>query len=81
MSFSFSQNFFLFFTWKLKTHILFVCSFSFLMLYALYFGPDKDSLQVLNTLEEIQERHDAVKEIERKLLDLHQVVIFNSIKH
>lgn len=30
-------------------------------------------LQVLNTLEEIQERHDAVKEIEKKLLDLHQV--------
>lgn len=29
--------------------------------------------QVLNTLEEIQERHDAVKEIEKKLLDLHQV--------
>ncbi|KAI4319851.1 hypothetical protein MLD38_033401 [Melastoma candidum] len=28
---------------------------------------------VLNTLEEIQERHDAVKEIERKLLDLHQI--------
>ncbi|KAM6549064.1 hypothetical protein CsatB_020740 [Cannabis sativa] len=31
--------------------------------------------QVLNTLEEIQERHDTVKEIERKLLDLHQVYI------
>lgn len=30
-------------------------------------------LQVLNTLEEIQERHDAVREIEKKLLDLHQV--------
>ncbi|PON68749.1 t-SNARE [Parasponia andersonii] len=29
--------------------------------------------QVLNTLEEIQERHDAVKEIEKKLLDLHQI--------
>ncbi|XP_051114545.1 syntaxin-132-like isoform X1 [Andrographis paniculata] len=29
--------------------------------------------QVLNTLEEIQERHDAVREIEKKLLDLHQV--------
>ncbi|CAI9090306.1 OLC1v1025053C1 [Oldenlandia corymbosa var. corymbosa] len=29
--------------------------------------------QVLNTLEEIQERHDAVKEIERKLLDLQQI--------
>lgn len=32
--------------------------------------------QELNTLEEIQERHDAVKEIERKLLDLHQVSFF-----
>ncbi|XP_062106147.1 syntaxin-132-like [Humulus lupulus] len=31
--------------------------------------------QVLNTLEEIQERHDTVKEIEKKLLDLHQVYI------
>ncbi|XP_068669423.1 syntaxin-132-like [Aristolochia californica] len=29
--------------------------------------------QVLDALQEIQERHDAVKEIERKLLDLHQV--------
>ncbi|KAF5726444.1 putative syntaxin [Tripterygium wilfordii] len=29
--------------------------------------------QVLNTLEEIQERHDTVKEIEKRLLDLHQV--------
>ncbi|EXC23124.1 Putative syntaxin-131 [Morus notabilis] len=29
--------------------------------------------QVLSTLEEIQERHDAVKEIEKKLLDLHQI--------
>lgn len=31
--------------------------------------------QVLDTLEEIQERHDAVKEIEKKLLDLHQVYL------
>uniref|UniRef100_A0A1D1Z974 Putative syntaxin-131 n=1 Tax=Anthurium amnicola TaxID=1678845 RepID=A0A1D1Z974_9ARAE len=29
--------------------------------------------QVIDTLQEIQERHDAVKEIEKKLLDLHQV--------
>ncbi|KAH7675672.1 syntaxin 1B/2/3 protein [Dioscorea alata] len=29
--------------------------------------------QVMDTLKEIQERHDTVKEIERKLLDLHQV--------
>ncbi|KAL1562387.1 syntaxin-132-like isoform X1 [Salvia divinorum] len=31
--------------------------------------------QVMNTLEEIQERHDAVKEIEKKLLDLHQIYL------
>lgn len=31
--------------------------------------------QVVNTLEEIQERHDAVKEIERKLLDLQQIYL------
>ncbi|KAJ4730013.1 putative Syntaxin [Melia azedarach] len=31
--------------------------------------------QVLNTLEEIQERHDAVKEIEKKLLDLQQIYL------
>ncbi|XXG59323.1 hypothetical protein AAC387_Pa04g1428 [Persea americana] len=29
--------------------------------------------QILDTVEEIQERYDAVKEIEKKLLDLHQV--------
>lgn len=31
--------------------------------------------QVLNTLEEIQERHDAVIEIEKKLLDLYQIYL------
>uniref|UniRef100_A0A0E0CHI5 t-SNARE coiled-coil homology domain-containing protein n=1 Tax=Oryza meridionalis TaxID=40149 RepID=A0A0E0CHI5_9ORYZ len=31
--------------------------------------------QVLDTISEIQERHDAVKEIERGLLDLHQVFL------
>ncbi|KAL7102401.1 hypothetical protein ACP275_08G118100 [Erythranthe tilingii] len=31
--------------------------------------------QVLNVLEEIQERHDAVREIEKKLLDLHQIYL------
>lgn len=31
--------------------------------------------QVLDTLEEIQERHDAAKEIEKKLLDLHQIYL------
>ncbi|KAK9133519.1 hypothetical protein Scep_013047 [Stephania cephalantha] len=32
-------------------------------------------VQVLDTLKEIQERHDAVKEIEKKLLDLHQIFL------
>ncbi|KAL5730906.1 hypothetical protein ACHQM5_003690 [Ranunculus cassubicifolius] len=31
--------------------------------------------QVLDTVEEIQERHEAVKEIEKKLLELHQVFL------
>ncbi|KAL8228440.1 hypothetical protein R6Q57_016024 [Mikania cordata] len=31
--------------------------------------------QVVNTLEEIQERHDAVREIEKKLLELHQIYL------
>nr|GMC84172.1 syntaxin-132-like [Ipomoea batatas] len=31
--------------------------------------------QVMDTLAEIQERHDAVREIEMKLLDLHQVFL------
>ncbi|KAI9176255.1 hypothetical protein LWI28_002120 [Acer negundo] len=31
--------------------------------------------QVINTLEEIQERHDAAKEIEKKLLDLQQIYL------
>lgn len=31
--------------------------------------------QVLDTISEIQERHDAVKEIEKNLLDLHQVFL------
>lgn len=29
----------------------------------------------MDTLEEIQERHDAAKEIEKKLLDLHQIYL------
>ena len=33
------------------------------------------SLQVEDTLAEIQERHDAVKELEKGLLDLHQVFL------
>jgi len=36
-------------------------------------------LQVVNTVEEIQERHDAVKEIEKKLLDLHQVCLHKDL--
>ncbi|KAB2041530.1 hypothetical protein ES319_D02G153700v1 [Gossypium barbadense] len=31
--------------------------------------------QILNTVEEIQERHDAVTEIEKKLLDLQQIYL------
>ncbi|KAL5998402.1 hypothetical protein ACLOJK_009342 [Asimina triloba] len=31
--------------------------------------------QILDTISEIQERHDAVKEIEKNLLDLHQVFL------
>lgn len=37
------------------------------------FSLNSVSSKVLNTLEEIQERHDAVREIEKKLLELHQV--------
>jgi syntaxin 1B/2/3 len=29
--------------------------------------------QILDTIAEIQERHDAVRDIEKKLLELHQV--------
>ncbi|OEL38065.1 Syntaxin-132 [Dichanthelium oligosanthes] len=35
--------------------------------------------QVLDTLQEIQERHDAVKEIEKKLLDLQQIFLDLSV--
>ncbi|ERM93717.1 hypothetical protein AMTR_s00004p00241620 [Amborella trichopoda] len=31
--------------------------------------------QVMDTLAEIQERHDAVNEIDKKLLDLHQIFL------
>lgn len=31
------------------------------------------SLQIMDTLAEIQERHDAVRDLEKKLLDLQQV--------
>lgn len=32
-------------------------------------------LQIMDTVAEIQERHDAVRELERKLLDLQQVLM------
>lgn len=35
-------------------------------------------LQVMDTLAEIQERHDTVRELERKLLELQQVTEFLS---
>lgn len=44
--------------------------FNLLLVIVIYYTP---YFQVLDTLEEIQERHDAAKEIEKKLLDLHQV--------
>lgn len=31
------------------------------------------SLQIMDTLAEIQERHEAVRDVEKKLLDLQQV--------
>lgn len=34
-------------------------------------------VQVLDTIAEIQERHDAVKDIETKLSELHQVSLFS----
>ncbi|KQK17849.1 syntaxin-124 [Brachypodium distachyon] len=36
---------------------------------------DQGRGQVMDTISEIQERHDAVKEIERSLMDLHQVFL------
>lgn len=35
------------------------------------------STQVISAVEEIQERHDAVKEIEKRLSELHQVCLFS----
>ena len=35
--------------------------------------------QILDTVAEIQERHDAVKELERKLLELHQIFLDMSV--
>ena len=34
-------------------------------------------LQILDTVAEIQERHDAVRDLERKLLELQQVMPFS----
>lgn len=36
---------------------------------------NKMYMQIIDTISEIQERHDAVKEIEKSLLDLHQVFL------
>jgi syntaxin 1B/2/3 len=36
---------------------------------------DQGRGQVMDTISEIQERHDAVKDIERSLMDLHQVFL------
>lgn len=33
------------------------------------------TLQVLDTLAEIQERHEAVKELEKSLMELHQIFL------
>ena len=35
--------------------------------------------QILDTVAEIQERHDAVRELERKLLELHQIFLDMSV--
>jgi syntaxin 1B/2/3 len=35
--------------------------------------------QILDTVAEIQERHDAVQELERKLLELHQIFLDMSV--
>jgi hypothetical protein len=40
---------------------------------------DAGRAHVLDTLADIQERHDAFKELERKLLELHQVCITGSM--
>ena len=39
------------------------------------FANTAPSLQVADTLAEIQERHEAVKELEKSLLDLHQIFL------
>lgn len=38
-------------------------------------------LQVVDTLAEIQERHDAVIEVERKLLELQQVWLYTFVHY
>ena len=35
--------------------------------------------QILDTVAEIQERHDAVRELERKLMELHQIFLDMSV--
>lgn len=39
------------------------------------------AVQILDTIAELQERHDAVREIEKKLLELHQVSLSNSFQY
>ncbi len=53
----------------------------------LFWGPHKIveaycrfwATQILDIIAEIQERHDAVRDIEKKLLDLHQVALLFSV--
>lgn len=59
--------------------------FSFVLLLPFCFAiysilPSSIRVQVLDTLAEIQERHDAVREIERRLLELQQVSLCSSQK-
>jgi len=52
-----------------------------------FWGPHKTveaycrfwAAQILDIIAEIQERHDAVRDIEKKLLDLHQVALLFSV--
>lgn len=42
-------------------------------LFVSLYGLESRFVQILDTVAEIQERHDAVRDIEKKLLELHQV--------
>lgn len=39
------------------------------------YGLESRFVQILDTVAEIQERHDAVRDIEKKLLELHQIFL------